>query len=54
MKKTLLTTLLLILVSVMSFAGVVNESIYVQKVDFESGELPEGWTQEFVDTTILG
>lgn len=54
MKKTLLTTLLLILVSVMSFAGVVNESIYVQKVDFESGELPEGWTQEFVDTTIYG
>jgi len=54
MKKTLLSTLLLVLVSVMAYAGVVNDSIYVQKVDFESGVLPEGWTQEFVDSDIYG
>lgn len=54
MKKTLLTTLLLVCVSVISFAAVVNDSIYVQKVDFESGEIPEGWTQEFVGSDIYG
>lgn len=53
MKKTLLSTLLLTLVSVVMFAA-GNESIYVQKVDFESGALPEGWTQEFVDSEIFG
>ncbi len=54
MKKTLLTTFMLFVTVMMSFAAVVNDSIYVQKVDFENGELPEGWTQEFVDTTIYG
>ena len=54
MKKTLLTTFVLFMTAMMSFAAVVNDSIYVQKVDFESGEIPEGWTQEFVDTAIYG
>lgn len=54
MKKTLLSTLLLILVSVVSSAAVVKDSIYVQKVDFESGVLPEGWTQEFVSSDLYG
>ena len=54
MKKTLLSTVLLAMVSVMSSAAVVKDSIYVQKVDFESGEIPEGWTQEFVGSDIYG
>lgn len=54
MRKTLLSTLLLVLVSVMTYAGVVNDSIYVLNEDFESGVLPEGWTQEFVSSDIYG
>ncbi len=54
MKKTLLSTLLLVLMTVASYAAVVNDSIYVLKVDFESGEWPEGWTQEFVQSSIYG
>ena len=54
MKKTLLSTVLLAMVSVMSSAAVVKDSIYVQKVDFESGALPEGWTQEFVSSDLYG
>ena len=54
MKKTLLTTFVLFMTVMMSFAAVVNDSIYVQKVDFESGEIPEGWTQEYVGSDIYG
>ena len=54
MRKNLLSTLLLVLVSVMTYAGVVNDSIYVLKENFESGVLPEGWTQEFVSSDIYG
>ena len=54
MKKTLLTTFVLFMTAMMSFAAVVNDSIYVQKVDFESGEIPEGWTQEYVGSDIYG
>jgi len=54
MKKTLLSTLLLVFFSVMSYAAVVNDSIYVLKVDFEQGVLPDGWTQEYVDSDIYG
>lgn len=53
MKKTLLSTLVLTLLSVVMFAA-GNESVYVQKVDFESGTLPEGWTQEFVNSDLYG
>ena len=54
MKKTLLTTFVLFMTAMMSFAAVVNDSIYVQKVDFETGEIPEGWTQEYVGSDIYG
>lgn len=46
MKKTLLSTLLLVLVSVMSFAA--KEDLYVLHADFEDGQLPEGWTTEYL------
>ena len=54
MRKNLLSTLLLVLVSVMTYAGVVNDSIYALNENFESGVLPEGWTQEFVSSDIYG
>ena len=54
MRKNLLSTLLLVLVSVMTYAGVVNDSIYALNENFESGVLPEGWTQEFVGSDIYG
>ena len=53
MKKTLLSALLF-LMPLFAAAAVVNDSIYVLNVDFESGKLPEGWTQEFVDSDIYG
>ena len=54
MKKTFLSMVLLMAASVLSLSAADTESIYVQKVDFESGQLPEGWTQEFVDSEVYG
>lgn len=54
MKRILRSTFALIILSTMSLSAVAQESIYVQKVDFESGEIPEGWTQEYVDSNIYG
>ena len=46
MKKTLLTTLLMMLLSVAMFAA--KEDSYVLYTGFEDGIVPEGWTQENV------
>lgn len=54
MKKTFLSMVLLMAASVLSLSAADTESIYVQKVDFESGQLPEGWTQEFVGSDVYG
>ena len=54
MKRILRSTFALIILSTMSLSAVAQESIYVQKVDFEGGEIPEGWTQEYVDSNIYG
>ncbi len=54
MKRILRSTFALIILSTMSLSAVAQESIYVQKVDFEGGEIPEGWTQEYVDSDIYG
>ena len=46
MRRTLLSTLLLVLFTVMSFAA--KEDLYVLHADFEDGQLPEGWTTEYL------
>ena len=46
MKKTLLSALLLVFFTVMSFAA--KEDLYVLHADFEDGKLPEGWTTEYL------
>ena len=54
MKRILRSTFALIILSTMSLSAVAQESIYVQKVDFEGGEIPEGWSQEYVGSDIYG
>ncbi len=51
MKKTLLTTLLLMLLSVATFAA--KEDLYALYTGFEDGAIPEGWIQENVSGQTL-
>lgn len=46
MKKTLLSMLLMVLMTVAAFAA--KEDLYVLHAGFEEGTIPEGWTQENV------
>ncbi|MBR4520303.1 MAG: choice-of-anchor J domain-containing protein [Paludibacteraceae bacterium] len=51
MKKTLLSTLLLMLLSVATFAA--KEDLYALYTGFEDGAIPEGWIQENVSGQTL-
>ena len=54
MRKRLLSFALLCFVAASVYSAVDKDDIYVLKESFESGVIPEGWTQEYVNSSVYG